>query len=90
MTLEFKKFESIEELEAFISSEEDWEYGVSGMTTGLLLEEYVRLRVFYRMIENITGIMGYSNWEERLEEYLEEVSEDGDQLAGAVEAENEA
>lgn len=79
MTLEFKKFESIEELEAFISSEEDWEYGVSGMTTGLLLEEYVRLRVFYRMIENITGMMSYSNWRERLDEYLGEVAEDGNQ-----------
>lgn len=83
--MEPKKFESIEQLEAFLASGEKWEFGFEGFTIELLLEEFGRLRVLSRMIQNIIGIMDGNDWEDRLEEFLGGVPENDDQLAGAVE-----
>lgn len=53
--MEPKKFESIEQLEAFLASEKEWEYGFPGLTVGLLLDEYGKLREFYCKVHNLVG-----------------------------------
>lgn len=66
-----KKFESIEELNQFLSSGQEqggYAYGHDGLDINELLEDYGRLREFSLAVRNLIDIFDETDWREQTKE----------------------
>lgn len=68
--MEPKKFNSIEELNQFLSSEPEqggYEYGHDSLDINELLADYGRLLEFNRAVRNLIDIFDETDWREQME-----------------------